>query len=162
MLIDDDSFSDCSDGGVIRKVEAFSDENSDASDSDDCVIETDTKVKSTGFFQKLKLRDIMKQKNMHKVQTFREGESDEYNSEVDGEPSFDAPQVNYDILGIRDGKVADKPNELHTLILDLVLKFEELPEDVDDMITFEKHRKALQKESDEAWRERNGLNDIDD
>ena len=91
MLIDDDSFSDCSDGGVIRKVEAFSDENSDASDSDDCVIETDTKVKSTGFFQKLKLRDIMKQKNMHKVQTFREGESDEYNSEVDGEPSFDAP-----------------------------------------------------------------------
>ena len=41
------------------------------------------------------------------------------------------------------------------------MKFEELPEDVDDMMTFENHRKALQKESDEAWRERNGLNDID-
>ena len=60
QVVGGDSYSDASDGGEIKKVDAFSDENSDDSDSQDCVIETDSKVKSTGFFHKLRLRDIMK------------------------------------------------------------------------------------------------------
>ena len=67
-------------------MEAFSDENSEESDSQDCVVETDSKVKSTGFFHKLRLRDIMKQKGgKSKADVFREGESEEYNSEVDSQ-----------------------------------------------------------------------------
>ena len=154
MLIDDSDSdgSDASGGGVIKKVDAFSDEMSeDDSDSDDCVVETDTKVKSTGFFQKLRLRDIMKSKGQKKVEVFREGESDEYNSEVDGEPSIDTPKVNYDILGCRRGT-----NLVHKPLVDLILNFEELPEDFDSMLTYENHRKELQKESDEEWRARVG------
>jgi len=62
MLVGGDtgSYSSCSDGGVVKKVEAFSDECSDMSDSQDCIVETTEKVKSTGFFHKLRLRDIMK------------------------------------------------------------------------------------------------------
>ena len=151
MLIDSDSGSADSEGGVIKKVDAFSDENSEESDSDDCVVETDSKVKSTGFFQKLRLRDIMKSKGQKKVEVFREGESEEYNSEVDGEPSIDTPKVNYDILGARSGK-----NQVHKPLMDLILRYEELPEDFDDMLTYEGHRKELQKQSDEEWRARVG------
>ena len=98
-------------------MEAFSDENSEESDSQDCVVETDSKVKSTGFFHKLRLRDIMKQKGgKSKADVFREGESEEYNSEVDGEDlNLDTPGCNYDILGVRDGK-----NEVHQPLVNLI------------------------------------------
>jgi len=57
-----DDLSSDSDGGVIKKVDAFSDEQSIDSDSEDCIVETDSKVKSTGFFHKLRLRDMLKAK----------------------------------------------------------------------------------------------------
>ena len=95
-----DDFSSGSEGGEIKKVEAFSD--GDDSDSEDCIVEsTDTKVKSTGFFHKLRLRDLMKEKGHKKVEVFREGESDEYNSEVDGEVEIDENAINFDILSVR-------------------------------------------------------------
>ena len=51
----------------------------------------------------------MKQKGNKKTEIFREGESEEYNSEVDGDLDLDdTPAINYDILGVREGK-----NELH-------------------------------------------------
>ena len=62
MLIGDDSCSSASAGGEIKKVDAFSDENSEDSESDDCIVETDTKIKSTGFFEKLKIRTMMRGK----------------------------------------------------------------------------------------------------
>ena len=66
-MLDGESFSDDSEGGVIKKVEAFSDENSDESeDSQDCVVETTEKVKSTGFFHKLRLKDIMSKQKGNK------------------------------------------------------------------------------------------------
>lgn len=47
----------------------------------------------------------MKSKGNKKTEVFREGESEEYNSEVDGEElNLDTPGVNYDILGVRDSK----------------------------------------------------------
>ncbi len=97
--------SNSSDGGDIKRVDAFSDEDSDASDSEDCeVINDNSKIKSTGFFEKLKLRTMLKSKGQKKTDVFREGESDEYNSEVDGdELDLEQPMVNYDILGVRDG-----------------------------------------------------------
>ena len=137
-MLDGESFSSCSGDGDIKKVDAFSDENSE-SDSQDCIVETDNKVKSTGFFHKLRLRDIMKQKGKGGTEVFREGESEEYNSEVDGEDlNIDADGINYDILGIREGS-----NEVHQPLLKLILKFEELPEDFDDVLTYDKHRKQI-------------------
>ena len=124
---DDESMSDESEGGVVKKVDAFSDEQSDSDDSQDCVVETEGKVKSTGFFHKLRLRDIMKAKGAKHVEIFREGESEEYNSEVDGELELDTPGVNYDILGVREGS-----NQIHTPLLNLILRYEELPEDFED------------------------------
>ena len=44
----------------------------------------------------------MKSKGAKQVDIFREGESEEYNSEVDGEVELDTDGVNYDILGIRE------------------------------------------------------------
>ena len=138
-MLDGESFSSCSDGGEIKKVEAFSDDNSEESDSQDCIVETDSKVKSTGFFHKLRLRDIMKQKGNKKTEVFREGESEEYNSEVDGEDlDLDTQAINYDILGVREGS-----NELHQPLLKLIMRFEELPEDFDNMLTHDNHRKKL-------------------
>jgi len=58
-LCSDASFSS-SEGGAIKKVSDFSGDQSEGSDSSDCVVETDTKVKSTGFFHKLRLRDMLK------------------------------------------------------------------------------------------------------
>lgn len=58
---------------------------------------------------------------------FREGESEEYNSEVDGEDFDDENQVNYDILGVREGK-----NEVHAPLLSLIMRFEELPDDFNE------------------------------
>ncbi len=46
--------------------------------------------------------------------------------------------------------------------MDLIMNFEELPEDFDDMLTFEGHRKELQKQSDEEWRARVGESFSDD
>ena len=134
---DDESMSDESEGGVVKKVDAFSDEQSESDDSQDCVIETEGKVKSTGFFHKLRLRDIMKSKGAKKVEIFREGESEEYNSEVDGEIELDTAGVNYDILGVRE-----RTNSIHTPLLNLVLRYEELPEDFDEMLTFDNLHKA--------------------
>ena len=91
--------SDCE----IKKVECISDSDSD---SDDCVVEQDdTKTKSTGFFHKLRLRNLVRSKGAKKgAEEFREGESDEYNSEVDGEIEIeDHNGMNFDILGVRDG-----------------------------------------------------------
>ena len=48
--MDDDSCSSESGSGGIKKVEAFSDEDSDMSDSQDCIVETTEKIKSAGFF----------------------------------------------------------------------------------------------------------------
>ena len=45
---------------------------------------------------------------------------------------------------------------MHKPLIDLILNFEELPEDFDSMLTFENHRKELQRESDEEWRARVG------
>ena len=42
----------------------------------------------------------MKEKGSKKVEIFREGESEEYNSEVDGDASFDTPVLNYDLLEV--------------------------------------------------------------
>ena len=148
--LDGQSFSSGSDGGEIKKVEAFSDENSEESDSQDCIVETDNKVKSTGFFHKLRLRDIMKSKGPRKTEVFREGESEEYNSEVDGEElNLDTPGVNYDILGVRDSK-----SEIHNPLMKLIMKFEELPEDFEEQLSYNNHRKQLQRESDDEWRAR--------
>ena len=58
-----DDLSSDSDVGVIKKVDAFSDEQSMDSDSEDCVVEIAySKAKSTGFFHKLRLRDMLKAK----------------------------------------------------------------------------------------------------
>lgn len=127
-LITDGEFSS-SEGGDIKKVCDFSDDNSEGSESSDCVVESSAKVKSTGFFHKLRLRDIMKQKGQGKENDiFREGESDEYNSEVDGEPSLDGePEINYDLLDI-----TGQDHPLHNDLLNLVKNHEELPDDWED------------------------------
>ena len=81
---------------------------------------------------------------------FREGESEEYNSEVDGEDlDIDTNVINFDILGIRDGE-----HHLHAPILSLVMQFEELPEDYEDMMTFKSRKQHHQRISDEQWRAR--------
>jgi len=49
-ILDCESFSSDSAGGAVKKVEAFSDDDSDMSDSQDCIVETTEKIKSTGFF----------------------------------------------------------------------------------------------------------------
>ena len=149
-IISDGSFSS-SDGGGVKKVDAFSDDNSEeeSEDSQDCIVETDTKVKSTGFFQKLRLRDIMKEKGHKKTEVFREGESDEYNSEVDGEPSIDTPEVNYDLLGM-----LDKEHELHEHTLNLVMMHEELPDDWENELSWQKRKKHHQRKLDESWHKR--------
>ena len=143
-LISDGSFS--SDGGEIKKVEAFSDEQSNSSDSQDCVVETDTKIKSTGFFHKLRLRDMMKSKGHRRTEVFREGESDEYNSEVDGEDFDDENAINYDILGVREGE-----HRSHNALVDLIIRYETLPEGWADMLTFKHRKKQHQKRLDEGW-----------
>ncbi len=129
--------SNSSDGGDIKRVDAFSDEDSDASDSEDCeIINDNSKVKSNGFFEKLKLRTMLKSKGHKKTDVFREGESDEYNSEVDGdEIDLEQPMVNYDILGVRDGT-----NEIHSVLIKLVEEHEEVPEDLEDRLTYKRRR----------------------
>lgn len=124
-LISDESFSDSSNGGEIKKVDAFS---SNSSDSDCEIINEDSKIKSTGFFHKLRLRDMLKSKGQKKVDAFREGESDEYNSEVDGDDfNIEAPTINYDILDVRMGE-----KKIHKTLVKLVMQHEELPEDWQD------------------------------
>ena len=137
-MLDDDSFSSDSEGGAVKKVEAFSDEDSDMSNSEDCVVETKQNIKSTGFFQKQRLRDIIKKTGKGKVDIFREGESEEYNSEVDGDISIEDAGINYDILDVKKGE-----NKIHQPLLDLITRYEELPEDFENMLTFENKRKAL-------------------
>ena len=52
----------------------------------------------------MKLKDTLA-KDTKKVQAFREGESEEYNSEVDGDDlDIDTQEINYDILDIGDPK----------------------------------------------------------
>ena len=36
----------------------------------------------------------------------------------------------------------------------LIMKFEELPEDFEEQLTYNNHRKQLQRESDDKWRAR--------
>ena len=79
----------------------------------------------------------MKSKGAKQVEIFREGESEEYNSEVDGEIELDTAGVNYDILGVRE-----RGCQIHTPLLNLVLRYEELPEDFDEMLTFDNLHKA--------------------
>ena len=63
-----------------------------------------------------------------KQEVFREGESDEYNSEVDGqEMDFDTPELNFDITGIRSSKI-----DYHKQLLGLATKFGNLPEDFEE------------------------------
>lgn len=141
-----DDLSSESEGGVIKKVEAFSE---DESDSEDCIVENvDSKVKSTGFFHKLKLRDLMKAKGEKKTTVFREGESEEYNSEVDGDNEVDLNTVNYDILTVRSSA-----SKAHTPMLELVLKTvaADLPDDYEDLLSFKRHRKEHQNKADEEW-----------
>ena len=129
--------SNSSGGGEIKRVDAFSDEDSNSSDSEDCeIIDDNSKVKSTGFFEKLKLRTMLKSKGQKKCDIFREGESDEYNSEVDGDDlDLEPPQINYDILGVRDGK-----DNTHSILLELIDKHEEVPEDLEDRLTYKKRK----------------------
>ena len=129
-----DDLSSDSDGGVIKKVDAFSDEQSMDSDSEDCIVETDSKVKSTGFFHKLRLRDMLKAKGQKKVEMFREGESEEYNSVVDGDISIEVG-INFDILGVRESQ-----SKVHQPLLAFIMHHEELPEDFENLLTFKKHR----------------------
>ena len=79
----------------------------------------------------------MKSKGAKQVDIFREGESEEYNSEVDGEIELDTAGVNYDILGVRE-----RGCPIHTPLLNLVLRYEELPEDFDEMLTFDNLHRA--------------------
>lgn len=79
----------------------------------------------------------MKSKGAKQVEIFREGESEEYNSEVDGEIELDTAGVDYDILGVRE-----RSNQVHTPLLNLILRYEELPEDFDEMLTFNNLHKA--------------------
>jgi len=71
------------------------------------------------------------------VTAFREGESEEYNSEVDGDMSMEDNGVNYDILGVRDAS-----SSAHKPLLNLVMRFEELPDDFEECLTFEQRRKT--------------------
>jgi hypothetical protein len=125
----DDSASMCSgSAGDIQRVDSDS-------DSDDCEIEnTDAKARSTGFFKKMLLRENLKIKPT-KLTVFREGESDEYNSEVDG-LELDVPELTYDIEGISHSSSA-----YHQPLLELVVKFGELPEDFENLLTFDAHLK---------------------
>jgi hypothetical protein len=66
------------------------------------IVAGDQKLKTAGFFQKMKLKDTLAT-DKKAVQAFREGESEEYNSEVDGDSiDLDIANVNYDILNIYD------------------------------------------------------------
>ena len=113
--------SDCE----IKKVDCMTESESD---SDDCVIEQDdSKVKSTGFFHKLRLKNLVRSKGGAKkgMDEFREGESEEYNSEVDGEIEIEAESgMNFDILGVREGD-----HRAHKAVVDSIFHFEDLPED---------------------------------
>lgn len=51
------------------------------------------------------------------MDAFREGESDEYNSEVDGDDfNIEAPLINYDILDVRKGE-----KKIHQNLVKLVM-----------------------------------------
>ena len=85
------------------------------------------------------------------MEVFREGESEEYNSEVDGEQfELETPGINYDILSIRD-----RDNRIHQPLYDQVMKHEELPEDFENMLTFKTRRLHHQRIADEKWKEEN-------
>ena len=74
---------------------------------------------------------MLKSKGHEKVAAFREGESDEYNSEVDGEPSIEMPAINYDLLDVKSSK-----HHIHDDLINLVKGNQELPEDWEDMLTY--------------------------
>jgi len=60
---------------------------------------------------------MLKSKGQKKVDAFREGESDEYNSEVDGDDfNIEAPTINYDILDVRMGE-----KKIHQTLVKLVM-----------------------------------------
>lgn len=69
---------------------------------------------------------------------FREGESEEYNSEVDGELDFEDTGICYDIMNVKAGD-----NACHAPLLDLIARYEELPDDFEEALTYENKRKAL-------------------
>ena len=116
-----------SEGDLVKKVDSFEDSDSN---SDDVQIVTEgemkTHIKSKDHFYKNMLKDTVTKAGPMMTE-FREGESEEYNSEVDGKSvsfDFDTPQLNFDILDIREGK-----NALHTPLINLVLKYGDLDED---------------------------------
>ena len=81
---------------------------------------------------------------------FREGESDEYNSEVDGDAvDIDAPEINFDILEINKSS-----NPYHKTLVNLVMKSCDLPEDFENLMTFDNHRKEVQKQVDDEYKEK--------
>lgn len=92
---------------------------------------------------------------------FREGESEEYNSEVDGHSEssldFDTPELNFDILNVREGK-----NVLHKPLLALVLKYGGLDADFDDKITFSKHLKNAKRKKRKELAEQDDIDLPDD
>jgi hypothetical protein len=104
-----DEASDSNDCDVVAKQTSFNE-----SDSDDCVIEKeDTKVKSTGFYYKEKLKEITSKAPV--AQCYVEGESDDYASECS--ELFEVPVVNFDILDVRRVE-----NPLHKTVLNLLQK----------------------------------------
>ena len=103
VMKDDSSDSGMDSEGDVQVVQSF--ESGSDSDSDDVEIVTaNDKLKSAGFFQKMYMKDTLA-KDKKNIQAFREGESDEYNSEVDGDSiDIDTAEVNYDILEVHDTK----------------------------------------------------------
>jgi hypothetical protein len=79
---------------------------------------------------------------------FREGESEEYNSEVDGDISIDVG-INFDILGVRESQ-----SKVHQPLLAFIMHHEELPDDFESLLTYKRHRQNHQRKADEEWKKR--------
>ena len=124
-------------GGEVIQVD-----DNNMSDSDDCVIEEkETKAKGTGFYYKQQLKETVKKAKV--TDAFREGESDEYDSEAD-DIDVDMDALDYDLLRIREGH-----GEYHAELLALVMKFGGIEEEVMDSLTFKKAIRSKQKQVNE-------------
>ena len=129
-------------GGEILQVDQFDDEKD--SDSDDCVIETaETKAHGTGFFYKQQLKQTVKKAKI--TENFREGESDEYDSEAE-DLDINLEQLDFDLLKVKSGT-----SVYHQELIHLITKFGGIPEEITENLTYKQTLRKAQNLANEEY-----------
>ena len=101
-------------------------------------------MKSTGFYYKAMLRENIKDKLSPQNECFREGESEDYDSEDADDIDFDTPVVNFDIVGVKD-----EAHAFHKTVMNLVAKHTEDFEELNESLTHKFYLRQKQREVDE-------------